>query len=381
MSTSRPDLRRSVFAALALAALVTPLTSTPASASHISVVDITRTACTDEVERDRFADVAPDSTFAPAIDCVAWWGITTGNTPTTYNPSANVTRVQMAVFVQRLADILGADFSPWNAMFSDIDGVSDEARQAINQLANAGVVTGTSGPPNKTYSPYAPVTRAQMAAYLNRLQHALDGQGFNAPADYFDDDNGSQLQHDINALASAGIVSGTGADRTYNPAGLVTRAQMAGFLTRYLEQYLASNVQADLTAPVTVARGTVAEFEYVVDNPAGEVYDTVELGWYLDSEAGLTAGDVMVEFRQADGTWERVRLDEQVPGGRGPLSTYAGEGPRFAVPADGAAFGVRLTVSQHALPGELAIFTDLSAPTGDGQLEPITGTVDVVDVT
>lgn len=374
MHTPRGRLRRPL-AALAAAALLVPVSAAPASAAHIRVVDITRTACTDEVRRGRFDDVAPDSTFAMAIDCVAWHGITTGSTPTAYNAAATVTRLQMALFVQRLAESLGAELDTTDVGFTDLGTVSAAGRLAINGLANAGVVTGTGSEP-KTYSPTAPVTRAQMAAYLNRLEGALMGQPFKVSFDYFDDDSSSPLKDDIDALAAAGIVSGTGQDRTYNPSGLVTRGQMAGFMARYLEVYLFRQTRADLTAPASVDRGTTVELEYVFDNPDGDWYDGVQLDWFATSESGLRATDVAVSFLDpTTGNWESAPWEEEFPGERGAVFT-SGVWRTFSLPAGATTLPVRVTIAPDAPVGQLELFSALNWPLRNGEL--IAETYDVL---
>jgi len=50
-----------------------------------------------------FADVAADA-FCPLVLEIFTLGITTGTTPTTYDPSANVNRLQMAAFLSRSVD-------------------------------------------------------------------------------------------------------------------------------------------------------------------------------------------------------------------------------------------------------------------------------------
>src|SRR6185369_7312885 len=50
-----------------------------------------------------FTDTAADA-FCPFILEVFYLGITTGTTPTTYDPAANVTRTQMAAFLSRTVD-------------------------------------------------------------------------------------------------------------------------------------------------------------------------------------------------------------------------------------------------------------------------------------
>ena len=50
-----------------------------------------------------FTDVAADS-FCPFVLEIFYLGITTGTTPTTYDPTANVSRLQMAAFLSRTVD-------------------------------------------------------------------------------------------------------------------------------------------------------------------------------------------------------------------------------------------------------------------------------------
>src|SRR6266545_2708424 len=50
-----------------------------------------------------FSDVS-DAAFCPFVLEIFYLGITTGTTPTTYDPSATVTRLQMAAFLSRTVD-------------------------------------------------------------------------------------------------------------------------------------------------------------------------------------------------------------------------------------------------------------------------------------
>src|SRR5262245_49771010 len=50
-----------------------------------------------------FTDVAAD-VFCPFVLEIFYLGITTGTTATTYNPTGNVTRLQMAAFLSRSVD-------------------------------------------------------------------------------------------------------------------------------------------------------------------------------------------------------------------------------------------------------------------------------------
>ncbi len=84
----------------------------------------------------------------------------------------------------------------------------------------------TAGCSESRFCPDGLVSRAQMATFLSR---ALDLPV--ATRDWFDDDDGSSHEAAINRIAEAGITGGCG-HRSYCPDGLVTRGQMSAFLHR-----------------------------------------------------------------------------------------------------------------------------------------------------
>ncbi len=110
--------------------------------------------------------------------------------------------------------------------FADAVGHLFEAE--IEWAALHGITRGCDPPLNILFCPDDLVRRDVMAAFLVRA--------FELPAtnqDYYDDDNGSIFEDDINRLARAGITQGC-AERRYCPAALVSRGQMAAFLVRSL---------------------------------------------------------------------------------------------------------------------------------------------------
>jgi hypothetical protein len=92
----------------------------------------------------------------------------------------------------------------------------------------------TGGTTPTTYSPGQGVTRAQMASFLARLVLRSGGSLPSAPPDAFSDDAGTSHQTAINQLAAVGVIAGKGG-RSYDPAGVVRRDQMATFLVRAYE--------------------------------------------------------------------------------------------------------------------------------------------------
>jgi glucose/arabinose dehydrogenase len=166
-----------------------------------------------------FTDIL-SSSFLDDIHWIFYEGITTGCTATKYCPTANVTREQMAIFLDRALDLPSTSTD----YFTDDDGRTGEP--AINRLAKAGITTGCTA---TKYCPTANVTREHMAIFLDR---ALDLPS--TPNDYFTDDEGRTGEAAINRMAKAGITTGCTATK-YCPTANVTREQMAAFLRRAFE--------------------------------------------------------------------------------------------------------------------------------------------------
>ncbi len=187
-------------------------------------------ACPDgSVPSAGFTDVTANSVHRLAVDCMAWWEVTAGVTATTYGPGRTVTRGQMASFLARLLDAVGATLpSDPDDAFLDDDASPHEA--AINSLAAIGVVQGVA--PGR-FEPAGDVDRAQAAALVGRVLRHLDVPLEGAPADAFADDQTSVHEDTINQLAAEGIVTGVSAGFVH-PSSSSRRDQMASVLARAL---------------------------------------------------------------------------------------------------------------------------------------------------
>jgi hypothetical protein len=114
-----------------------------------------------------FTDVLPGSQFIGEIEAMRTDGITSGCTLTTYCPENAVTRAQMAVFLLRAR--CGSGYvpnPPVTQSFSDVPLVHPFARY-IYKLYGLGITGGCATGPLR-YCPDAPVTRAQMAVFIER---------------------------------------------------------------------------------------------------------------------------------------------------------------------------------------------------------------------
>ena len=185
----------------------------------------------------------PDGTY-PTLDATAF---PDGGVDSLMNPAGedDADRYPGAVAVGMLAD-MGWPFGP-AALFEPRptddacpdgvpeDGFADVETSNTHEAAIDCVVAWgvTSGAGPSTYAPSGLVSRAQMASFIARL---LDEAGGTLPEgdDAFTDDDGNAHEANIDRLAAAGIVSGRG-DGTYDPDAPVTRAQMATLLVRAYE--------------------------------------------------------------------------------------------------------------------------------------------------
>ena len=116
---------------------------------------------------DQFDDVDDDAWWAPYTGRLAELGVTTGcaTEPLRFCPNRPVTRAQMATFLVRAFNLQPGP----SAGFADTSGTHESN---INAIAAVGITTGCStGPPR--YCPDKPVTRAQMATFLARVQELI----------------------------------------------------------------------------------------------------------------------------------------------------------------------------------------------------------------
>lgn len=151
-----------------------------------------------------------------------------GTSPRIYCPENEVTRGEMAVFLEK--GIRGSTFSAPNVAPTFTDTVGHWAEDWIEVLRSDGI---TGGCGTNLYCPNSPVTRAQMAVFLLKSKY---GNAYLPPAvgagtGFSDVQTSYWAAAWIKQLAAEGITGGCGTG-TYCPESPVTRAQMAVFLVR-----------------------------------------------------------------------------------------------------------------------------------------------------
>jgi S-layer homology domain len=171
----------------------------------------------------RFTDVPTTHPFFAQIEAVAAAGITGGCTATTFCPDNPVTRGQMAVFIEASLSVPQPVCN--GGVFSDVTVASVGAAMCgfIEDLAAKGITSGCGG---GNYCPNDPVSRGQMAVFLETAM----GNPANACTQQFTDVTiANPFCGFIERLAQDGITGGCGGTN-FCPNDPVTRGQMAVFL-------------------------------------------------------------------------------------------------------------------------------------------------------
>lgn len=229
-----------VAAALMLA--VSILTAAPASAASGKADHLPEfSACVGPaLESYDFTDTA-GIVAEQAVDCLVHYRITQGKTPSSFAPGETVTRRQMALFLTRAARIAGIRMSDAleDQGFTDVGGLSEEARDAVNRMAQLEIMTGVS---ENRFDPRGRVSRREMAVFLARfLELAEVGEGGTpivtvvSDESLFGDVSGLPrgVETAVYQLYEMGVTEGT-SDTTFSPDNSVTRGQMASYITRAL---------------------------------------------------------------------------------------------------------------------------------------------------
>lgn len=173
-----------------------------------------------------FTDIVPGAFYEEGVEFLKANGITHGTGPTTYSPNRIVTRAEMVTFLFRMN---GSQWPTTGSPFIDV-AETDWFLEPVKWAYENGITNGTS---DVTFSPYASVTRAQMAVFLWRLAGEPDEA---TPHGFVDVDPDSYYEDAVRWLRQSGITNGTSPDE-YSPHGAVTRGQMAAFLERLVVDY------------------------------------------------------------------------------------------------------------------------------------------------
>lgn len=122
-----------------------------------------------EAAASSFTDVESGSWYEEAVNWAAEKEIVKGMSETTFAPTANITREQMATILARYAEFKGKkgdDYAVDLSGFTDLDSVSDWALDAMNWSVASELMKGVT---ETTLDPKGNATRAQVAVLMQRL--------------------------------------------------------------------------------------------------------------------------------------------------------------------------------------------------------------------
>jgi hypothetical protein len=203
-----------------------PSPAVSATPSMVLSVDEIGVDCT-VAQPHPFTDVATSSYAYGPVGCIYNLGVTTGISPTEYGPANTVTRAQMAAFLARFYEKVTGQTCAGDHPFTDV-ATSSYAYGPVGCIYNLGVTTGIS--PTE-YGPANTVTRAQMAAFLARFYEKVTGQTCADDHPFTDVATSSYAYGPVGCIYNLGVTTGI-SPTEYGPANTVTRAQMAAFLER-----------------------------------------------------------------------------------------------------------------------------------------------------
>ena len=167
-----------------------------------------------------FTDVAAGEYYYDAVLWAVENGITTGMTETTFGPNEDVSRAQMVTFLWRAA---GSPEATGTNPFTDV-AESDYYYDAVLWAVENGVTNGTS---DTSFSPNAPVSRAQSVTFQWRAAGSPEASG-----DSFADVADDAYYADAVLWAVENEITNGMSETSFGPDVTVSRAQAVTFLYR-----------------------------------------------------------------------------------------------------------------------------------------------------
>lgn len=113
-----------------------------------------------------FSDVAPSAWYYRYIASTYENEIISGVSDDTFGVGTNITRQDVAVIAARVIKRLGVNFTAGATTLTDIDTVSDYARESVELLDGAGIINGFD---DNSFKPHNALTRAEAAAIIGKL--------------------------------------------------------------------------------------------------------------------------------------------------------------------------------------------------------------------
>jgi 5'-nucleotidase len=179
-----------------------------------------------------FTDIPAGYWAAEYIKQLQELEIVKGATATTFAPGKNVSRSQFASMLVRSLGLTTSE----TPKFTDTDKLSAEVKAEVAAAYAHGIVSGRT---EKTFDPYSPITRAEMATMLVRAYNVKNKTEFAATkATTFTDISGlsEEMKKAVAAVQELGYVTGFDEAQTqFKPNNSTTRAQAAKVVGLFLK--------------------------------------------------------------------------------------------------------------------------------------------------
>ena len=182
-----------------------------------------------------FVDVPAGASYADAVNFLFRNGILQGVSSTQFAPNQAATRAMFVTAMKRLET-----YGPRFRVECKKPALSEDVNQDAWYAESSAWAMGTGILPmvNGVFWPNRPITREEAALCLSRLNHL---RGYATPIDagmyrgYWDSTLlGLESRNAMLWAVNKGYLSST--NRTLDPAGVLTRAEMAQMLARYLQR-------------------------------------------------------------------------------------------------------------------------------------------------
>jgi hypothetical protein len=179
-----------------------------------------------------FADLSAGSPYAAAVATLAEAGVVSGYRDGNFGADNTITRTQVAKMVSLSLGL--ADQDTTQTPFRDLDEADADLypHKFVAALYSIGAISGTS---STEFSPYAPVTRAQLIAILVRALTALNPEALTMPApgtlSLAGDTGYADYTRSMTIAEVNGLLSGiTGYGPSWDPWAPATRGELAQIL-------------------------------------------------------------------------------------------------------------------------------------------------------
>ena len=177
-----------------------------------------------------FSDVRKDSWYVSAVNYCYNNGIIRGTTDTTFSPETKLTRAMLVTILHRKE---GEKYVSGVSKFQDVQDTSAYYYVAVKWATQNGIVSGYD---NGNFGPNDPITREQLAVILNKYC-SYKGKYKAVSADFtkFKDANAISewAKWGMNWAVGSGVITGNSEEKTLNPQGTATRAEVASMLYKY----------------------------------------------------------------------------------------------------------------------------------------------------